>query len=359
MSVWIEVDRGALEHNCRAVCELVKPARLCAVVKANGYGHGAVIAAEAFLAAGVSSLAVTAVDEAVQLRDAGLDAPLLLLASHAASDSPTVIEFDLTTTVSDLGAGQRLAALAREAGRAVKVHLLVDCGMGRDGALPAAAPATYAALCGLDGLEVEGVFTHFPNSIAADKRQTRAQLARFLSVVDQLQPRPAVVHAANSGAAVDVPESRLDQVRVGTLLYGQYPGTHVSRVLDLRNTWTMKAALVEVRELPVGATIGYGSELKLSQPRRVGTLLVGWQHGFEVTPSSALRGIRGALRALKYRPPAVTVKGVRCPVLGRISMQTCTVDVTDVPDVRVGDEALIPCRRVTADRGIRRVVVNP
>lgn len=357
MTTWIEIDRAALIHNATAVAQLVAPARLCAVVKANGYGHGAVIAADAFLAAGATMLAVTTVSEAGELRAAGITAPILLLASHAPDEAEAVLDLALTATISDAVAAERLAAAAARRGQIASVHLLVDCGMGRDGCLPDAAPALYDRLRELAGLAVEGVYTHFPNSIAADKRPTRAQLAQFLAVVERLQPRPTIVHAANSGAAVDVPAARLDLVRVGTLLYGQYPSRHVTRALDLHPTWTMKSRLVEVRRLPAGSRIGYGSEAVLRQPRRIATLLVGWQHGFTLLPDSLTRGPRGVVAALARRPPWVTVHGRRCPVVGRISMQTCTVDVTDVPEAQVGDVAIIPCRRATADRGIERVVV--
>ncbi len=356
MTTWVEVDREALLANALAVRQLVgQDCGLCAVVKGNGYGHGTVLAAQAFLEAGAMMVAVTTVDEAVELRRHGVEAPILLLASHPPDEAEAVVEFSLTATVSHLAAAERLSALAAERDREALIHLLVDTGMGRDGCLPPDLAPLYEACRALPHLRVEGVFTHFPNSIEADKRPTRQQFERFRELVAGLAPRPPVVHCANSGAAVDLPEARLDMVRVGTLLYGQYPSQHVSRLLELSPTWRLRSRLVEVRRLPAGASIGYGGEHQLQDERVIGTLLVGWQHGFTLVPESLASGVRGALGALRRKPPTVRVHGLECPIVGRISMQTCNVDLTGVSRAEVGDIAEIPARRVTLDRGVPRV----
>lgn len=359
MTTWVEVRPSALTANAAAVCDLVGPdVELCAVVKANGYGHGAVHAARAFVAGGARSLAVTTVAEAAELRAAGLDSEVLLLASHAPDEAADVVGLGLLATVSDAGAARRLDSAAAAQGRSVAVQLLVDCGMGRDG-VPAAELASLAeVVAACPHLRLDAACTHFPTAIARDKGPTRAQLAAFLAAVGTLPQRPHRLHAANSGATVDVPEARLDLVRVGTLLYGQYPSEHVSRVLALQDTWALKAALVEVRRLPAGATIGYGSECRLREPRLVGTLLVGWQHGFTLAPASTSRGLRGLKAWLRPAAPRVTVAGVSCPVLGRVAMQSCVIDVTDVPGVAPGAVATVPARRVTTDRGLPRVLVD-
>lgn len=353
MSVWAEIDSNALTANARAVAAMLgERCRLCAVVKANGYGHGAVIAARAFLAGGASWLAVTTVDEAAELRAAGIDAPILLLASHLPEQAPAVVELGLTATVSDLAAARALSDAAGR--RPVAVHLLIDVGMGRDGCLPGAAPALWRELHALDGLRPEGAFCHFPAAMQRDKVPTRRQLDAFLQVAARLAPKPALVHAANSAAAVDVPESRLALARVGTLLYGQYPSPHTTRALELQNAWRLCARLVEVRELPAGATIGYGSECRLARPTRVGTLLCGWQHGFTLLPESLARGLRGAVGALRRDAPHVLIAGRRCPVLGRIAMQSCTVDLSEAPQAEVGDVVEVPARRVTVPASVPR-----
>lgn len=356
MNLWVEVDPAALEANARAVMALLGTTPLCAVVKGNGYGHGAVIAACAFLAAGAERLAVTSVDEAVELRAARIEAPILLLASHAPDEAEAVVEQRLAATISDLGAAERLSAVAGD--QTVPVHLLIDCGMGRDGCLPGDAPAQAAAVAALPGLDLDGVYTHFPTALSRDKSATRRQLGLFLETVKRLPARPRLVHAANSAAAVDLPESRLDLARIGTLLYGQYPSRWVSRAVQLRSAWRLCARLVEVRSLPAGATIGYGSEVRLRRATRVGTLLVGWSHGFTLQPASLARGLRGLAHALRPEPPAVTIAGADCPVLGRIAMQSCTVDLTAAPEARVGDIAEVPARRVTVPSSVVRVEVR-
>lgn len=356
MNLWVEVDPAALEANARAVTGLLGSTSLCAVVKANGYGHGAVIAARAFLAAGAERLAVSSVDEAVELRAAGLDGTILLLASHAPDEAEAVVEHRLTATISELGAAERLSRAAGD--QTVPIHLLVDCGMGRDGCLPSESPAVAAAVASLPGLTIEGVYTHFPTALVRDKSATRRQLGLFLETVDRLPARPPLVHAANSAAAVDLPESRLDLARIGTLLYGQYPSRWVTRAVELRSAWRLCARLVEVRTLPAGATIGYGSEHRLRRATRVGTLPVGWAHGFTLQPASLHRGLRGLAHALRPEPPAVTLHGRRCPVLGRVAMQSCAVDLTAAPEAQVGDVAEVPARRVTVPPNVARVEVR-
>jgi len=355
MTAWVEIDSGALAHNARQVRELIGPATmLCAVVKANGYGHGAVPAAQAFLAGGAQRLAVTTVAEADELRAAGIDTPILLLASHAPDEAGEVARLGLQATITDPAAARRLAHAAEQAGVVAEVHLLVDCGMGRDGVLPGdLARLSDSVLCE-PALRLGGVFTHFPGATDRDKSATKRQLAAFTSAAAVIEPA-ALRHAANSAATVDLPAARLDMVRVGTLLYGQYPSAHVTRALDLRPTWRLKATLVEVRRLPVGASIGYGSECRLKRETLVGTLLIGWQQGFTLQPASVCRGLRGLRAMLRPDTPHVTIDGVRCPVLGRISMQSCAVDVSAVPHVAVGDVADVPCRRVLVDRALPRV----
>lgn len=356
MTTWVEVRREALIANATAVRRMVgRDTSLCAVVKANGYGHGTVLAAKAFLEAGAAMVAVTTVDEAVDLRRHGVEAPILLLAAHPPDESQAVVEYGLTATVSRLDSARLLSELAVERERDVVIHLLVDTGMGRDGCLPPDLTPLYDACRALPNVQVEGVFTHFPNSIDADKRPMKRQFESFRELVAYLVPRPPIVHCCNSGAAVDLPEGRLDMVRVGTLLYGQYPSQHVSRLLELTPTWTLRSRLVEVRTLPAGATIGYGSEHVLKDERVIGTLVLGWQHGFTLVPESLASGMRGAVGAIRRKPPSVKVHGVECPVVGRISMQTCNVDLTDVPNAQVGDIAEVHTRRVTLDRGIPRV----
>ncbi|MBI5833279.1 MAG: alanine racemase [Armatimonadetes bacterium] len=355
MTAWVEIDTTALAHNARQVADLVGPGvELCAVVKANGYGHGAVLAAQAFLAGGATRLAVTTVAEAAELRAAGLTAPILLLASHTPDECADVVALGLTATLTGPAAAARLARAGESAGTTAEVHLLVDCGMGRDGTQPAGLPALVAAVRGEPSLRLDGLFTHFPTALDRDKAPTRRQLAAFGEAVGQVDG-PLLLHAANSAATVDLPEARLGMVRVGTLLYGQYPSAHVSRVLDLRPTWALKAALVEVRKLPAGATIGYGSECRLARETLVGTLLIGWQQGFTLQPGSVTRGLRGLKALLRPDQPAVRIGGVRCPVLGRVSMQSCAVDVSAVSGVSVGDVADVPCRRALVDRALPRV----
>mgnify|MGYP000846033662 CR=1 FL=1 len=356
MTAWVEVDLAALRHNLGQVRSIIGPATLlCAVVKGNAYGHGAVSAAQAFVAAGADWLGVTTGDEAVELREAGLRVPILLLASHAPDEAEAVAELGLVPFVSAAEAAQTLAAAARALDATQDVHLLLDCGMGRDGAPPETVSQLAEQVRRDPNLRLAGLATHFPQATSPNRAITLAQFRRFEGLAN-LVGADVLRHCANSAACLDLPETRLDMVRVGTLLYGQYPAPHLAGPLELRPTWRLKARLVEVRRLRAGSTIGYGSEVKLARETRVGTMLLGWQQGLTLEPASVWRGARGLRRWLRREQPSVTVNGHRCPLLGRVSMQSCAIDLTNAPEAVVGSEVEVSARRVTVDRALPRIL---
>ncbi|MCC6446693.1 MAG: alanine racemase [Armatimonadetes bacterium] len=363
-SVWVEVRRDALAHNFRAVQKLVgESVKVLAVVKANAYGHGAVESAKAFLEAGAWGLGVTHLQEAVELRDAGITAPILAFEPFLPDEAEWAVRCGLTATIASIEEAEWLNEAAQKAGQGLAVHLKIDTGMGRLGALPEDALALAEAVAGMPALKLSGIYSHFAAAYRADKRLALRQFERFQAVTGQLEGAGLAVglrHIANSAAICDLPETYLDMVRAGTILYGQYPSSEVSRRCPLEPTWQLKTRIVFIKEVPPGWTVGYGGEFRALRRTRVGILPVGLAEGLGIEPVSLYAGKQGWIRLLarltgKARPPGVTIRGQWTPLIGRVAMQMSAVDITDLPGAAVGDEALLSARRITTPPSIPRI----
>ena len=355
---WIVVSRDALRHNFQAVQALAGQAQVIAVVKANAFGHGAVETVRILENAGADFFAVTTPQEAMELRCAGIRSRLLVFLPPLPYQLKTLLEAELDLTVCDQTEADTLAQTAHTLGKVVSVHLKVDTGMGRLGALPTEAVGLARHISQTLGLKLAGVYTHFARALEKDEAATRTQFAAFekiLADIKRLGIDPGLRHCANSAALVRFPEMRLDAVRPGTILYGQYPSGAVPRTLDLRETWRMQARVVAIRLLPSGSAVGYGGECVTRRPTTLAVLPIGYADGFTVAPLSASSGWRGLKNWLRPSPVTVTVQGKRASVLGRVSMQICSVDVTDIPGVAVGDIVTVPARRITASARLQRV----
>jgi alanine racemase len=325
-----EVSLGALRANCRRARELVGTSvAVMAVVKADAYGHGAAAAARAFVEAGAAALGVSTVAEGVELRRAGVAAPIVVLGGAFAGEEPAVAEHDLACGVWTLASAEALAAAARAAGRPARLHLKVDTGMTRLGVSVADAAAFGRAVAGLDGVRIEGVFSHFASADAVDTAAARAQTARFREAVEALAAagiRPPHVHLANSAAVLSAPEAHFTMVRPGLMLYGYAPAPHLSARAAVRPALGLRTALSLVRHVPAGTRVGYGGDFVAARPSTIGVLPVGYADGYHR---------RGSGRA------EVLVGGRRAPVAGRICMDHTMVDVTDVPDAAAGTPVLL------------------
>ena len=344
---WVEVDLDALEGNMRRVRRLIPRSTLVmAVVKADGYGHGIREAAAAFLAGGADWLGVADLWEAEELRRANIDSPILVFAP-----APKLEKFSLSlnvrSTVCDLETARALASLARRHGKKAKVHMKVDCGMGRLGVLPAQAGDFAGQLLRLEGLELEGIYTHF--SQADDVRRTRRQLAVFLEVLSSLKARGIhipLVHAANSAALLRFPPSHLGMVRPGTVLYGQ-------GAPDLFPTWRLKTSVVYARVLPRGHRVGYGGEWKASRPTLAGVVPMGYSDGLALEPQrSPLRQLLRALQGFVCTRPAGWTSGGQVFFLGRTSMNMASLSLPR----NYGEEAVeLAARRTTISRRLPKI----
>ena len=325
LTKWAEVDAAALRDNARALrAHLGDDVALLVMVKANGYGHGTLTAARAALAGGATWLGVSCAEEALALRADGVEAPLLVTGWSNPRAIPALVAAGVDVTVYDVDTLEAALAGARASRRTASIHLKVDTGMGRLGA----APDDVRDLCRRLGASrsaarLRGVFTHFA-SAESDEEFTAQQHARFLVALDvALQSAPdALVHAANSAAVLLHPRTWHDLVRVGIAFYGYAP---VRTDIPLRTAMTVVARVTQVRTVTRGDSAGYGRTWIAPGAARIATVAAGYADG--------------VLRALGNRG-ALLLRGVRVPIVGRVSMDQVTADVSDVEDVRPGDEAV-------------------
>ncbi|HXF68748.1 MAG TPA: alanine racemase [Thermoflexus sp.] len=327
---WVEVDLNAIADNTRAIKRWVGDhVEVIAVVKANAYGHGAVPVARAALAAGASRLAVHRLTEGVALREAGIEAPILVMAPLLPEEAAEMVRWRLTPTLSTVEAAQALDGAARGAGCVIPVHVEVDTGMGRAGVLPEEAVALAQALQGMDGLALEGLYTHFATADESDPSFAMRQLNRFEEVIAALESsgiRVPIRHAANSAAAMRFRAAHFEAVRPGLALYGMRPSLEWEPPFPLRPALSWKSRVIRVWSIAPGESVGYGRTFIADRERRMALVPVGYGDGY--------------LRALSNRGK-VLIRGRPAPVRGRVSMDQIVVEVTDIPDVKIGDEVVI------------------
>lgn len=382
-SCWIEVNREALRHNFAAVHHLVgEDTHVIAVIKANAYGHGAVETGRVLAEAGASYLAVTRVEEAVPLREGGVQAPILLLAPAPLEDVPAIVEHQLTGCISNLEDARRLSAEARYQNTVVQAQMKINTGMGRLGIEPEDAVEVAREIAQLPNLQVQAAWTHFADASEAKARNTDFQYAKFQPLVHHLSRNlnisPRDFHCANSSALIRFPSMRLSCVRTGTLLYGQFPSRAVADEaelagLKLQDTFAVKARIIAIKTLRPGQSVGYGSEWTATQPSRIATISIGFADGLTQTPQTRqeppILGLGKAARegtrhiknmaGLSGHDPGrkVRVRGGEAYLIGRIAMQSCSLDITHLPEVELGDEVQVPMRRTSAGAHLPRIYV--
>lgn len=324
-----EVDLDAIAHNTQALKALAPGARFMAVVKANGYGHGAVPVARAALAAGATWLGVATPEEGVELRAAGLDAPVLVLGYVDPAQAALVVAHDLRTALFHADLAEALAAAARIAGKEARVHVKVDTGMGRVGIQPAEAIAFLTALKRHAGLEVEGIFTHLATADEPHHDYAAQQIARFATMLQSLQEaglQPPIRHTCNSAGTMLHPAGQYDLVRAGIALYGLPPDPAVTWPVQLKPALRWETRVAMIKRLPPGSPVSYGRTYVTTAEESIATLPVGYADGF-----SRLLTNRGE----------VLIRGHRCPVVGRVCMDQVMVKVPDGLAVQVGDPVVL------------------
>ena len=325
----VVIDPEALRHNYSLMKRLAGGRPLMAMVKADAYGHGMIVAARAFAGAGCSTFGVAELREGVLLRQAGIEGEIYVTLGFPRERAEAILEQRLTPVVYDIDTARLLAALASAAGREVAVHLKVDTGMGRLGLLPEEVDPFLAAIDGLSGVRVAGLMSHFPEADVAGSASTLHAIATFSEVCRQAKSRiSGVCHIANSGAVLNFPASHADMVRSGIALYGYHPAGRCpdGPASALRPAMAVRTEVVQVKTLPAGSGVSYGHTYRTDEPTRLAVLPMGYEDGFS--------------RDFSNRA-TVLVGGRRAPVRGRVCMNMCMVDVTAIDGVNVGDEVVI------------------
>lgn len=352
-ATWMEVDLGAIAGNLSRLREIVSPAAVMAVLKADAYGHGAIRVARTAVQHGAVMLGTAVLSEAATLRAHGITAPILVMGYTPAWQAREVARLGVAVCLYSLDLATSLSRATLALQRPpVAVHLKVDTGMHRLGLRPDQVVAFARQVATLPGVQIEGLFTHFATADRADAAYAGEQLRRFREVLDAWEgaglPRPRYVHAANSAAALRLPEARFDLVRPGIALYGLHPSEDAPLPEGFSPALALKTQLAQVHDLPAGEPVSYGGTWVTPRPSRIGVLPLGYADGVRRAPATW---------------GDVLVRGRRAPLVGRVCMDMCMVDVTDVPGVRAGDEVVLigeqGGQRITAEEvGARLGTIN-
>jgi alanine racemase len=322
-----EISLSALSHNLRVARMEAPHKNIMAVVKADAYGHGAVTVSDHLLRNGVGMLGVAFLKEALDLREAGITAPIQIF--FDTDHVETCIRYRITPTVFDYATAKRYSAAASRMNLRVPVHIKVDTGMGRVGLDMKKALETIIRIAGLDGLKIEGLMSHFPDADHDDKDFSLQQLKEFRRLVTLLRKNrltPRYLHMANSAALLTMPESHLNMVRPGIMLYGYGPGKND----PLRPVLSLKSRILCIKQVPAGTPISYGRTFVTKRRSRIAVIPLGYADGYS--------------RRLSNQGEVI-VSGKRAPVIGRVCMDTIMVDVTRIGDARSGSEVIIIGRR--------------
>ena len=348
---WVEIDLSAIANNTRQIQSIVGPGvRILASLKADAYGHGASKVARTVLNNGASMLGVATVSEATPLREAGIGAPILVFGYVPHWQMREAVRLGLTITLYAIESAQALSRAALALGQIVMAHVKVDTGMGRLGIRAeqiAEVLKLVHAIIDLPGLELEGIYTHFAMADSQDQTHARMQLSRFqhvLRALERTQIRPPLVHAANSAAILSLPEAHFNMVRPGIALYGLEPSPQVGLPETFRPALSFKTQVAQVKDIPEGECISYGCTYITERLTRVAILPVGYADGFRRAPTNW---------------GSVLVHGQVAPLLGRVCMDQCMVDVSHIPQVRAGDEVVLIGRQgeasLTAEQVAQRL----
>ncbi|NFE95115.1 alanine racemase [Clostridium botulinum] len=329
--VWAEIDLDAIAYNMKNIKKLAQNKDVIAVVKADCYGHGALDVVPTLLENGASRLAVAVLTEAIELRNNNITAPIMILGYTPEYLFEEVINYDIEQTVYDLEYAKKLSHLAIKFNKKAKIHIAIDTGMGRIGFIPnEKAIKDIKKIYNLKGIDVIGIFTHFSTSDETDKEYTNEQFNKFTSFIDMLSKvgvKIPIKHTSNSGAIIDLPKTYLDSVRAGIILYGYYPSDEINKDnIKLKPALTLKASLTRVQELDINSYISYGKTFKTERKSIIATLPIGYADGYSRLLAPGAK---------------VIINGQFAPIVGRICMDQCMIDVTDIDDINVGDEVII------------------
>ncbi len=328
---YAEINLDNLRHNFREIKKVVKDKKIFGVIKADAYGHGALEVARVLKEEGVDYFAVAVVTEAMELRRNGFEDPILVLGYSPETFSDTIVENNITQTVFSYSTAKSISNEAVKQNKIAKIHIKVDTGMGRLGYTENDnIVEEIKNIINLPNICVEGLFTHFSTSDEADKEFSNLQLKRFKNIINSIEKEGInieIKHIANSGAILDIEEAYFDAVRPGIILYGYYPSSEVNQnKLNLKPVMTLKSNIVYIKEVEKGTSISYGRKFTADKKMKIATIPIGYADGFT---------------RLLFGKASVIIGNKLCPVVGKICMDQCMVDVSECEDVKVSDEVII------------------
>lgn len=346
--VWAEVDLKAIAHNIRELRRITNPkARFMAIVKANAYGHGIIEVARQSLENGAEALGVANIEEGIQLRKAGINAPVLIFGYTSPVHAKKLIEFDLTQTVYSYETSRALSEALSAYGKKIKVHIKVDTGMGRLGLLRGIKDNSVSeveSISRLPMLELEGIYTHFATADKSDRSYAGKQFEIFMDFLNQLRIAGLeipVTHAANSAAIINMPETHLDMVRAGISIYGLYTSEEVDRsIIKLKPAMALKTKIIHLKEVPAGFKISYGTTYETEKPTTIATVSIGYADGLNRLLSSKGR---------------MLVCGHSAQIVGRICMDLTMLDVGNIPEIAIGEEVVVFGRQGNASISVDEI----
>jgi len=365
---WVQIDLDAIMHNVGAVRALLRPeTRLLAVVKADAYGLGAVDVARAVIDAGADMLGVTTVDEGLELRDKGIEAPILVFAPFLPGEAGLAAGNNLTGTVENIDI---LRDVYAEGGIRGKIHIKLNTGMNRFGMDPGQVVDCLHLAQAVPGLEVEGIYTHLATTPATNKSFMERQFKVFCETTKALEEQGfdiPIKHVCNSAAVLDMPHMHLDMVRIGNLLYGQLPAGSKAKI-SLKDPWTAHARILAVRKVLPGEAVGYGCDFKARKETTIGIIPVGFADGLDIAPQFKPKSIGDLSRMFiktllsyfgkRVGTPLATLNGKPLKLVGRIGMQVAAVDLSQSGEVKLGDTVQVFLRRTTASSRLPRVYLR-
>ncbi len=323
-----EIDLMAISLNVKNIKEKVAPADVMAVVKDNGYGHGAEEISRVSLKAGATMLAVSIVEEGIELREKGFTCPILVLGPHLQKQIELFIKFDLSPTVSYLAFAQELSKKAEQIGKIAKIHIKIETGLNRAGFFYEDAIPQIETIINLKNIHFAGVYTHFATSDEEDKSYAHLQLKRFNKFLQELERKeinPLLIHSANSGAIIDMPGSYFDIVRPGVVLYGYYPSPFTSKRVELHPSLTLKSQITFIKKVKKGESISYGRKYFAPADTYVATIPIGYGDGYNRRMSNN---------------GEVLIRGRRHTISGRVCMDIVMIDLGPRTSVELGDEVV-------------------
>ena len=327
---WTEVNLDAIAQNVKNIKKLIgEKKELMAVVKGNAYGHDILEISPVVLENGATRLAVARLEEAIFLRKAGITVPILVLGLTLKQQAESLVSYDITPAVCELEMIEKLSESAVQMNKMTKIHLKVDTGMGRIGIFPYAVLRFIKRIKALKNVEIEGIFTHFSVADEKDKFYTEEQFRKFieiLTILEKEEIKIPIKHVGNSATLLDLPHMWLDMVRPGIAIYGLYPSKEVKKTINLIPAQQFKTKIVFIKELPRGESISYGRTYITKRRMRVASLPVGYADGYN---------------RLLSNQGEVLVRGQRVPIIGRVCMDQCMIDVTNLTQVEIGDEVVL------------------